>query len=162
MKSTCKVNEQRENSWQKDWESWRPVQSLMMASGDLAGATLGRVMSDIDSHGGALLPYSSSTVTVTHLPTGPVPAQTDPTSPTSRGVFPASKSQSRLQSAPPVGNNESEGLDALYVIITCPRALSSCTCAVNIKEYGGHLFKLVFHYHTSITLWWSSSRQWLF
>ncbi|KAK2898679.1 hypothetical protein Q8A67_010097 [Cirrhinus molitorella] len=79
---------------------------MMMASGDLAGAMLGRVMSDIDSHGGALLPYSSSTVTVTTSPLGPSQLRLTPPVQTSRGVFPASQSQSSHHSAPPVGNNE--------------------------------------------------------
>lgn len=128
MKSTSKVDEQRQISWQKDWESWRPVQSLMMASWDLEEAMLGRVMSDIDSHGGALLPYSSSTVTVTTSPLGPSQLRLTPPVRISRGVFPAAQSQSSHHSVPPVGNNESEGLDALYVIIICPRAFGACTC----------------------------------
>ncbi|KAL1269775.1 hypothetical protein QQF64_032064, partial [Cirrhinus molitorella] len=82
---------------------------MMMASGDLAGAMLGRVMSDIDSHGGALLPYSSSTVTVTTSPLGPSQLRLTPPVQTSRGVFPASQSQSSHHSAPPVGNNEKGG-----------------------------------------------------
>jgi len=82
-----------------------------MASRDLAEATLRRVMSDIDSHGGALLPYSSSTVTVTTSPLGPSQLRLTPPVQTSRGVFHASQSQS--------SHNESEGLDALYAIVIC-------------------------------------------
>ncbi|TRY86529.1 hypothetical protein DNTS_010147 [Danionella cerebrum] len=50
-----------------------------------AGVTLGRVMSDIDSHGGALLSYSSSTVTVTTSPLGPSQLRLTPPVPASRG-----------------------------------------------------------------------------
>lgn len=85
VKSTCKVNEQRENSWQKrlrimttgpkpDDGLWRPWRGH---------AGKGHVRHRLPWWGPSSLLLLHCDCH--HLPTGPVPAQTDPTSPNQQG-----------------------------------------------------------------------------